>query len=72
MAYMLAHMQIVQATVFNSASTLVSIIAGALILGESLSWYHYLCGILILAGVIGLTAAPAKEENSGKALRDEM
>lgn len=72
MAYMLAHMQIVQATVFNSASTLVSIIAGALILGESLSWYHYLCGILILTGVIGLTAAPAKEENSGKALRDEI
>jgi len=72
MAYMLAHMQIVQCTIFSSASTLVSIIAGALILGEPLVWYHYLCGALILAGVVGLSAAPAREENSGKSLRDDM
>ena len=72
MSYMLAHMQIVQCTVFSSASTLVSIIAGALILGEPLNWYHYICGGLILAGVIGLSAAPADEANSGKSLRDDM
>ena len=72
MAFMLAHMQIIQSTVFNSASTLVSIIAGALILGEPLYWYHYLCGTLILAGVVGLTLAPADESNSGKSLRDDM
>ena len=72
MAYMLAHMEIVQCTIFSSASTLVSIIAGALMLGEPLMWYHYLCGALILAGVIGLSAAPAKAENSGKSLRDDM
>lgn len=72
MAYMLAHMQIVQSTVFNSASTLISIIAGALILGEPLYWYHYLCGALIIIGVIGLTLAPADEKNSGKSLGDDM
>ncbi len=72
MAFMLAHMQIIQCTVFNSASTLVSIIAGALILGEPLYWYHYVCGALILAGVVGLTLAPADEANSGKSLRDDM
>ena len=72
MAYMLAHMEIVQCTVFNSASTLVSIIAGALILGEPLNWYHYLCGALILTGVIGLTLAPAKASNSGKSLGDDL
>ncbi|MBQ9015309.1 MAG: DMT family transporter [Firmicutes bacterium] len=72
MSFMLAHMEIVQCTVFNSASTLVSIIAGALILGEPLYWYHYLCGALILAGVVGLTLAPAEEANSGKSLRDDM
>lgn len=72
MAYMLAHMQIVQSTVFNSASTLISIIAGALILGEPLYWYHYLCGALIIIGVIGLTLAPADEKNSGKSLGDNM
>lgn len=72
MAFMLAHMEIVQSTVFNSASTLVSIIAGALILGEPLYWYHYFCGALILAGTVGLTLAPANEKNAGKSLRDDM
>ncbi len=72
MAFMLAHMQIIQSTVFNSASTLISIIAGALILGEPLCWYHYLCGALILAGVVGMTLAPAEEANSGKSLQDDL
>jgi len=72
MAYMLAHMEIIQSTVFNSSSTLVSIIAGALILGEPLRWYHFLCGALILAGVMGLILAPAKAENAGKSLEDDM
>ena len=72
MAYMLAHMEIIQSTIFNSASTLVSIVAGALILGEPLHWYHYLCGALILAGVVGLTMAPAESKNAGKALSDDM
>lgn len=72
MAYMLSHMEIVQSTIFNSASTLVSIIAGALILGEPLYWFHYLCGALILFGVIGLSVAPSKASNSGKSLRDDM
>lgn len=72
MAFMLAHLQIVQCTVFSSASTLISIIAGALILGEPLYWYHYLCGVLILGGVVGLSLAPAKESNSGKSLQEDM
>lgn len=72
MAYMLAHMELVQSTIFNSASTLVSIVAGVLLLGEPLEWYHYLCGILILAGVIGLSTAPAKAENEGKSLGDDI
>lgn len=72
MAYMLAHMEIVQSAVFNNASTLVSIIAGALILGEPLRWYHFLCGAIILVGVIGMILAPAKAENAGKSLEDVM
>ena len=72
MAYMLAHMEIVQSTVFNSSSTLVSIIAGALILGEPLRWYHFVCGAIILAGVVGMILAPAKAENAGKSLADDM
>lgn len=72
MAYMLAHMEIIQAGVFNSFSTLISIIAGALLLGEPLYWYHYLCGALILSGVIGMIFAPADEKNAGKSLTDDM
>ncbi|MDO4392912.1 MAG: DMT family transporter [Bacillota bacterium] len=72
MAYMLAHMEIIQSTIFNSASTLVSVIAGALVLGEPLSWYHYVCGALILTGVVGLTLAPVDSNNAGKSLSDEL
>lgn len=72
MSYMLAHMEIIQSTVFNSASTLVSIIAGALILGEPLRWYHYICGAIIMAGVVGMILAPSKAENAGKSLEDDL
>lgn len=72
MSYMLAHLEIIQSSIFNSASTLVSIIAGALILGEPLYWYHYLCGTLIIAGVVGLIFAPSGKGNAGKALSDDM
>ena len=72
MAYMLARMEIIQSTIFNSASTLVSIIAGVLILGEPLCWYHFLCGLLILAGVVGLTLAPTKPSNAGRSLSDDL
>lgn len=72
MSYMLAHLEIIQSSIFNSASTLVSIIAGALILGEPLYWYHYLCGTLIIAGVVGLIFAPAGKGNAGKALSDDL
>ena len=72
MSYMLAHMEIVQSTVFSSASTLVYIIAGALILGEPLYWFHYICGALILAGVIGLTLTPVDPKNSGRSLADDI
>ncbi|MGI6765728.1 MAG: DMT family transporter [Lentihominibacter sp.] len=72
MAYMLAHMEIIQSSIFNSASTLLSIIAGALILGEPLYWYHYICGAIIITGVIGLTLAPTDAKNAGKSLRDDM
>lgn len=68
MAYMLAHLEVVQSTVFGNASTAISIVAGAFILGEPLQWYHIICVTLIIAGVIGLTIAPAPAENSGKKL----
>ena len=71
MSYMLAHMEIVQSTIFGNASTAISILAGAILLGEPLTFYHIICALLILTGVIGLTLAPAPAENSGKKLGDE-
>ena len=70
MAYMLAHMEIVQSTIFGNASTAISILAGAILLGEPLTVYHIICALLILTGVIGLSLAPAPAENSGKKLGD--
>ena len=67
-AFMLAHMEIVQSTIFGNASTAISIIAGAVLLGEPLTVFHIICAILILVGVIGLSLAPAPSENSGKKL----
>jgi len=43
-----------QFSVFSNLSTLISIVAGGLILKESLSVQHYLGSLLILIGVIGV------------------
>jgi len=55
MAYMLAHMEAVKATIFGNLSTAISIVAGVIILGEPLQLYHIVCTILIIMGVIGLS-----------------
>ena len=55
MAYMLAHMEAVKATIFGNLSTAISIVAGVVILGEPLRFYHIVCTILIIVGVIGLS-----------------
>lgn len=55
MAYMLAHMEAVKATIFGNLSTAISIVAGVAILGEPLQLYHIACTILIIVGVIGLS-----------------
>lgn len=66
MAYMLAHMEAVKATIFGNLSTAISIVAGVLVLGEPLQFYHVICTILIIVGVIGLSlpsmAAKRKKE----------
>ncbi len=55
MAYMLAHIEAVKATIFGNLSTAISIVAGVIVLGEPLQPYHVLCTLLIIAGVIGLS-----------------
>lgn len=66
MAYILAHMEAVKATIFGNLSTAISIVAGVIVLGEPLQLYHIACTILIIAGVIGLSMpsmAKIKEMN---------
>lgn len=65
MSYLLSKMEAVKATIFGNLSTAISIVAGALILGEPLHIYHIVCTVLIIGGVIGLSLSgskPGKEE----------
>lgn len=41
-----------QLTIFSNLATLITILAGVFILGESMYWYHYLSTILIILGVM--------------------
>ncbi|MDO4545999.1 MAG: DMT family transporter [Bacillota bacterium] len=73
MSYMLSKMEAVKATIFGNVSTAISIVAGVVILGEPLRWYHIVCTVLIVTGVVGLSlsgnktaplpADPGKDEN---------
>ena len=65
MAYMLAHMEAVKATIFGNLSTAISIVAGVIVLGEPLQLYHVICTILIILGVIGLSL-PSMAANKKK------
>jgi drug/metabolite transporter (DMT)-like permease len=68
MAFMLAHMQIVQSTIFGNASTVISIVVGALVLREPFGFSHILCAAVVLIGVIGLSLAPPPQDVGTKKL----
>lgn len=40
-------------SIYANLSTIVAVIAGALILGETIYWYHIVGGVMIVAGVYG-------------------
>ena len=60
MSYMLSKMEAVKATIFGNVSTAISIVAGVVILGEPLAWYHIVCTLLIIAGVVGLSVSGSR------------
>lgn len=66
MSYLLSKMEAVKATIFGNVSTAISIVAGAVVLGEPLFWYHIVCTAFIIAGVVGLSFSgqkgPKKEQ----------
>lgn len=59
MAFMLAHMQAVKATIFGNLSTAISIIVGVIFLKEPLYLYHIVCTTFIIIGVIGTSMSGA-------------
>lgn len=63
-SYLLSKMAAVKATIFGNVSTAISIVAGALVLGEPLHWYHIVCTLLIVTGVVGLSFSGEKREEA--------
>jgi drug/metabolite transporter (DMT)-like permease len=61
-AYILAHLQAVKGTIFGNLSTAITIVAGAIILGEPLQLYHIICTIVIIIGVVGLSITSEKQK----------
>lgn len=57
MAYLQSKLQSAKAAVFGNVSTAISILAGALILGEPLYAYHIICSVFIVAGALGINFA---------------
>lgn len=64
-SYILSRIEASKMGVFLNLSTIVSIAAGALILGETIAWYHLVGSLLIIVGVIG-TNLPARQRGTGK------
>ena len=51
--YALSELPAHVSSIYSNLSTIVAVIAGALILKESILWYHYIGGFLIVSGVYG-------------------
>ena len=60
MGYMLKHMEAIRATIFGNLSTAISIIAGVVVLGEVMALYKVICTVIIVTGVIGVSAFARK------------
>jgi len=51
--YALAHLEAHVASIYSNLATIVSILAGAVFLNETLFYYHYIGSLLIVIGVYG-------------------
>lgn len=65
-AYMMSKLPVLQTTIWSNISTAISICAGAILLGEPLRWFHIVCAVLIISGVIGLSVAPPPKDTESK------
>ncbi|WP_410770287.1 DMT family transporter [Fontibacillus sp. BL9] len=62
--YILSKMEAAKMSVFSNLSTLVSMAAGAIFLGEEVTVYHLIGSVMIISGVIG-TNRPARKKQHG-------
>ncbi len=60
--FALSHIQASKMSVFSNFATVVSIIAGAIILSEPLRWYHIVGAAMIIAGVLGTNYVPVAKQ----------
>ncbi|MGE8205385.1 DMT family transporter [Heyndrickxia sp. NPDC080065] len=63
-SFALSRLEASKVSVFSNFSTLISIIAGALILHEKITIYHVLGTIMIIAGVLGTNREQARFKTS--------
>jgi drug/metabolite transporter (DMT)-like permease len=61
-AYMARRLTAVQTSMFGNLSTLISIIAGALLMRETLAYYHYALAAVIIGCVIMISASGGKKK----------
>jgi len=57
-SYALSKLEASKISVFSNLSTVISIAAGAFLLGETVTVYHLIGSVLIVAGVIGTNVRP--------------
>ncbi|MDU5950236.1 MAG: DMT family transporter, partial [Paenibacillus macerans] len=70
--YALSKLEASRVSVFSNLSTVVSIAAGAMVLGEKVTVYHVIGSLLIIAGVTGanLLGAKSKGAKQGRKQQD--
>jgi len=66
MNYMLSKLPVVNASVFANLATVISILAGVIIMHETLHWYQIAGGVLIISGVIGTNYFSSERTEAAK------
>ncbi|MCR2804542.1 DMT family transporter [Paenibacillus soyae] len=64
-SYALSKLEASRVSVFSNLTTVISIAAGALMLGETVTIYHLIGSALIIAGVIGTNVKPKSRQGHG-------
>lgn len=64
--YMLARLEASRTSIFSNLATVVSMVAGAIFLGEKIAAYHLIGSALIIVGVMGTAGLGRKQPPAGR------